>query len=445
MKRLVFISILGICLTASVTAQEKAWTMEECMQYAISNSPAVRKKTFEQEINKAEYTSAIANFFPSLDVGANARYNYGRSIDPETNTYKETTTFNNYYNGEANLPLFSGGQLINQWRSAKLNRQSGMNAIQKAKDDLALKVMQAYIDVVYYKGLMRYTSDKLEESRKNLHRSQRLVELGLKGKADLAQIEAEVANDDYLCTLQQNRYDMAISTLKEYMNYPIGEELEVGTVIIDSTYQPLNESVDDIYDYAQENNPTALQAGFDLRNSELKHLIQKGKLFPTIALYAGVNTSYFENLKSDVAPKSFNTQFKNNMGEYFGVSVRIPLFNRLNTVTEVRRARNNVRIAEETQSEILRQLQTAIEKAVLDREGYAKEITQMEKKLQAEDYSYQVTSRKYEEGLASSLDLRTSANLLLESQANLLHRKLMYLLKCKEVDYYKGVPLVIEN
>lgn len=445
MKKGLFTSILSICLTVFVTAQENVWTMEACMQYAISNSPAVRKKSYEQDINKAEYTSAIANFFPSLDIGANARYNYGRSIDPETNTYKETTTFNNYYNGEASLPLFNGGQLINQWRTAKLNRQSGMNAIQKAKDDLALQVMQAYIDVIYYKELMYYTTDKLEESKKNLYRSQRLVELGLKGKADLAQIEAEVANDDYLCTHQQNRYNMALSTLKEYMNYPIGEVLKVGTMNIDPAYQPFKESVDDIYGYAQENNPTALQAGYELRNSELQHLIQKGKLFPAISFYAGVNTSYFENLKSDIAPKSFNTQFKNNMGEYFGVSVRIPLFNRLNTVTEVRRARNNVRIAEETQSEILRQLQTAIEKAVLDKEGYAKEVAQMEKKLQAEEYSYQVTSRKYEEGLMSSLDLRTSANLLLESQANLLHRKLMYLLKCKEVEYYKGVPLIIEN
>ena len=101
-----------------------------------------------------------------------------------------------------------------------------------------------------------------------------------------------------------------------------------------------------------------------------------------------------------------------------------------------------MRIAQEQQTEVLRQLQTAIEQAILDREGYAKETIQMEKKAQADEIAYQVTLRKFEEGLMSPIDLQTSANTLLQSKADLLQRKLMYLLKCKLVDYYKGKPLI---
>ena len=103
-----------------------------------------------------------------------------------------------------------------------------------------------------------------------------------------------------------------------------------------------------------------------------------------------------------------------------------------------------MRIARETRTEVFRQLQTAIEQSVLDREGYAKEAIQMDKKVRSDEMAYRVTPRKYEEGLMSTLDVQTSANTLLESKANLLQKRLMYLLKSKLVDYYKGKPLINE-
>jgi len=177
----------------------------------------------------------------------------------------------------------------------------------------------------------------------------------------------------------------------------------------------------------------------------MDHLIQKGKLFPSIYLSAGVYTSYFDNLKSEVAPSSFSSQFNNNRGEYLSFGVQIPLFDGLSRVRNIRRARNNVRIAAEQQNEVLRQLHTAITQSVLERDGYAKESLQMEKKLNSDEIAYQVTLRKFEEGLMSPIDLQTSANILIESKATLLQKKLMYLLKCKQVDYYKGKDILIDN
>lgn len=174
----------------------------------------------------------------------------------------------------------------------------------------------------------------------------------------------------------------------------------------------------------------------------------KGRLLPSVSFSAGISTNYYEDLKSDnsaenyEAAPSFSSQFKNNRGEYFALNLSFPLFDGLNRITNLRRARNNVRIAQEQHTEVLRQLQTAIEQAVLDREGYAKETIQMDKKAKADELAYRVTLRKFEEGLMSPLDLQTSSNTLLLSKADLLQRKLMYLIKCRLVDYYKGQPLI---
>jgi len=445
MKKILLYTTLLFGLSSVTIAQNKLWTMEECMQYAVEHSPAVKQKVYTSDTYKADQTKAIASFFPSLEAGVYAEYNFGRAINPETNTYTNTTTFNNYYQGRANLPLFYGGQLVNQFRLAKSNRQMGMNDVQKAKDDLALSTIEAFVNVVYYQGTVQFAKEKSEESNRTLYKTRRQEELGVKGRADVALIEAQAAEDDYNLTQQENLYTTSILKLKEFMNYPYDEELVIDTTAIIPDYLPSDESAEDIFNLAKENNPMALQAAFKLKESKFNHLIAKGKLFPSISMSAGINTSYYEDLKSETAPVAFRTQFKNNRGEYISFSLSIPIFDRLSTITEIRRTRNSLKIAREQETEVLWQLQSAIEQSIADRKGFAKESILMEKKLNSDEIAYKVTLRKFEEGLMSPIELQTSANILIQSKANLLQKQLMYLLKCKQVDYYKGKPLIVEK
>ncbi|MEG2066166.1 MAG: TolC family protein [Tannerellaceae bacterium] len=445
MKQIVLTTVFSLALVAQTAAQEKRWNLDECMRYAVENSQKVKKQMYADDTYKAEYNASIASFFPSVSLNVDARYNFGRSIDPGTNTYKNISNFNNGYGLGVSIPLFNGGQLVNQWRMSKVNRQLGKTNIQKEKDNLALNAMQAYMDVVYYRGTVRMAAEQLEESSRTLYKTSRMEQLGLKGKADVAQFEAQVAADDYNLTHQQNLCNTALLTLKDHMNFPSDMELDVDTLVAEKAYlSALDESIEEIYNQATENNPTALQATYQLKSYQMQHLVEKGRLLPRISLSGGVSTNYFENLNTETAADPFGTQFKNNRGEYITINFSFPLFDGLSRLTNLRRARNNVRIAMAQQTEVYRQLQTAIEQAVLDREGFAKETVQMEEKRQADEIAYKVTLRKYEEGLMSSIDLQTSANTLLLSKANLLQKQLMYLMKCRLVDYYKGQPLINE-
>jgi len=442
MKKILFITVITVSLVARVTAQEKVWTMEECMQYAIDNSPKVNIQKHTHNTYKAEYNQSIASFLPTISTQIRVNYGFGRSVDDSYN-YINSTSLTNDYQAWTSIPVFTGGQLINGWRLAKVNRQLGMNDIQKEKDDLAIKTMAAYVDVVYYQQTTRFAAEKLDESKHTLFQAQRMEDMGLKSKADVVQIESQVAEDDYFLVNQQNQYNIALLTLKDYMNLPFENTLQVDTIVAENlNFLITNESIEDIYEYAKEANPTALQSEYQLKASKMQHLIEKGKLLPSIYFGAGIYTDYFKNLKSDDPTSSFSSQLKNKRREYVQFTLSFPLFDGLKKVTSVRKARNNVRIAREQQTDILRQLQTSIEKAVLEREGYAKETIQMDKKMKSDEYSYRVTLRQFEEGLMNAIELQTSANTLLQSRANLLQRKLMYLVKCKEVDYYKGLPLI---
>ena len=441
MKKIVLSTLLLVGFSAAIVAQEQVWTLDECMRYAVENSPAVKKKIHTSDTYKAEHASAVAQFFPQVSANIGGQYNFGRSIDPATNVYNNVTTFDNSYGAALRIPVFTGGQLINEWLKSKSNRRMGVNDIQKAKDDLALETMQAFLDVVYYQGTIKMAEEKLAESKQTLYKTQRQSELGLKSGADIAQFEAQVAADDYTLTHQQNLFDAAVVKLKEKMNYPADMEIRVDTVVPEVSLIAETENVLDIFDYASRNNPTALQADFQWKESKYNYRISKGQLLPSIYFDAGISTNYFKTLNSEETVSSFGSQFRNNRGEYLAISVSIPLFSGLTGIKNARTARNNMRIAEETKTEVLRQLQSAIEQAVLDREGYAKEAIQMEKKVKSDAIAYRVTERKYEEGLMSALDLQTSGNTLLTSKADLLQRKLLYIMKCKLVDYYKGKPL----
>jgi len=443
MKRIIYTAVIGLSISSLSLAQDKLWTMDECMKYAVENSPKVKIAKHEEDTNKAEQLYAFGSFLPSIGADTDARWSFGRSIDPETNTYNNTSTFNNSYSLYSSLPLFRGGQLINQWKLSTVNRLLGREASRQAEDELAINTMQAYIDAMFYHGTVKLAAEKQEESAQLLLKTRRLEELGLKGKADVAQIEAQAAADDYNLTHQQNLYEIAMLTLKEFMNYDSSLPFLLDTTAISTEFLALEESAESIYEYAADNNPIAVQSGLTLRGYKLRHLMAKGSYFPTISLNAGVSTNYFDNLKSENDPASFGSQFNNNRGQYVALSVSVPLFDRFSRRTEVRRARNNVRIAEERRTETLRQLRTTVEKAVTDRDGYLKEIIQMEKQANANDLAYKLSSRKYEEGLLSPLDLQTSSNLLIESKVNLLQKRLLYIVKTKQVQYYKGEPLVL--
>ena len=441
MKNKLYIAAVLISLSIPAFSQENLWSMDECMKYAVENSPKVKKAHYQEDNYKADRLAAFGSFLPSIGAETNARYNYGRSIDPETNTYINTSTFNNSYGISSSAPLFAGGRLVNQWRMAKFSSLLGKQESRLTEDELAINTMQAYISAVFYRENAKLATETLEESKQLLRKTQLMEEIGLRGKADVAEIEAQVAANDYNLTHQENQYKIAILTLKEMMNYEASVHLALDTTITSPQYILDSESADAIFAYALENNPKMQQASMALKVSRMQQLIEKGRLFPTISLYAGVSTNYYENLTSG-NPISFNSQFKNNRGEYFGVVFSVTLFDRLNRTTSIRKARNNMNIALEQQNETQRQLQISIEKAIADRDGFTKEIVQMERQVNANHIVYTQSMRKYEEGLTDPIDLQTNTNKLVESKIILLQKRLMHIAATKQVEYYKGKSLI---
>ena len=161
-------------------------------------------------------------------------------------------------------------------------------------------------------------------------------------------------------------------------------------------------------------------------------------MMPTLSLNAGISTSYYKTLGGAYQAPAFGDQFRNNRGEYISATLSIPLFDGLNRLTTKKRARYAYEQAKERMKEEERRLHDEIASAVMDRDGYAKEIEALNTKVEADAEAYRLNTRKYEEGLLSLIDLQLSANTYFSSRVELLQKQMLYLLKDKLVEYYKG-------
>lgn len=436
MNKIFSISIILSSFVMTASAQER-WTMDRCISYAVQHAATVTQAQITADQKCADSRLARLSFLPTVNAGVSAQYQWGRNIDPETNTYDNVTTFNNYYNIEASLVLFDGGQTLRAFQAAKMGRDHALTALEKSRDDKAIDIMTKFVDAVYAHQLIALNEEKLSDSKALLHKTRRLYELGNKSLPDVTQLESQVTTDTFNLLHQRNAYRTALMVLQTAMNYPLSDTLLLDEATADTAALILRDRADDL----QGGNVNVRLAELNARQAQLALKDRRAQLLPKLSLAGGVYTNYYRNFSrpSSETP-TFRSQLDNNLGEYVGVSLTIPLFS-VTSRRNVRQARADRDLAVSQWEESRRQWRDGISQAILDRDGYYSEVRQMQVKVKADSVAYHLNRRKYEEGMLSTFDLHTSAETLLESRIKLLQTQLLFTLKQKLVNYYKGEPL----
>lgn len=430
-------TLISIVFAFSASAQQ-LWSLEQCMAYAADHASSVVQARWDVASADATRNEALADFFPSVSAQVGGQLSWGRNIDPETNTYNDIATFNNGYGIYASLTIFDGGQTLNRYRQARNERKRYINSLEMKRDDCAISTMMAFADALYYLNSIKIAEDKLIQSEGMLTLTKTQEELGLKGIPEVVEAEANVANDKYSLVHQNNLYRQAMLNLRSTMNLAPDYPFSIDTVnhIIEGVF--INDDPESIYLEALNSNPKTLNYQLQAKSSKYSYDIAKGNLLPNISLNAGISTSYFKNLSGEHSAPLFGEQFRNNRGEYIAATLTIPIFNGLSNISGKNRAKYAYQQAKEQLTDQQRRLHDEIVSAVMDRDGYAMEIKALTSKRDADAEAFRLNTRKYEEGLISLIDLQLSANTYYSSRVELLQKQMLFLLKYKLVEYYKG-------
>ncbi|MGN0218076.1 MAG: TolC family protein, partial [Bacteroidaceae bacterium] len=360
-QRLLFITWT---LLATAVPAQRMWTADQCMQYAVDHSRNVRAGRLTLADYEAERMRAAGGFLPSVGASVGGQVNFGRAIDPETNTYTTVSTLYNSYGLSASIPVFDGLQRYNELHAARASVLMGRQGVLAQKEQVAQQVLKQYVDAVYQMGALRLARQKREESMALLVQSRAMAEVGLRSEADTAQMRATYASDDCEVTRQESLLSNALLALKTTMNYPVDEPLQIDTAAV-PTYPLVACQAGELYAQACGWNPSVLMAGYNLKVARLGLRSARGAFFPSLSVGAGISTSYYRQIDAKGAA-GFGSQFRNNRGEYVYASVSIPVFNRLGLLANLRRQRNNVERARETLGQRQDDLRVLIEQTASD-------------------------------------------------------------------------------
>ena len=432
--------VLALALVGMTSAKaQTTMSLHDCMVYAVSNSTKMRIQ--QAEVGDAQIDrrdAALKLFTPQISASTYAYYNFGRSIDPQTNTYFNTTSFHNNYGVSAGYDLFNGFQAVNNFKISKTGMLIADSMEKQVEADICLAVMEAYYNVVYYKRLCDVYEEQVATAETSLKKARRQEELGQKGHADVIQMEAELADRQYDLINTRNMYQDQKMTLADLMFWPVDEELVIDTSMPAWQEEPV--AADNVVDFALDHNPAVQIASWKQLNAKRELNTAKWQVLPTVGLYAGWSTSYYTYQGSSTAP--FHDQFRNNGGEYVEVSVSFPIWNRLSKQSTISRKRHAFEKATAEYDQKRRDVESEVRRAVQDRDGAATAYLQAQHKAEVQAEAYNLNLKKLEQGLISPLEFQTANNNYLKSQADEMNSLFKYLIKQAVVKYYNGIEYI---
>ena len=422
---------------------EHKLTLHECMEIAVENSSKMKLQATEIDDARLMRRQAIpSTFTPQIAGGTSGNFNFGRTVDPETNTYKSITSFNNGYYVGGSLTLFDGFSAVNNMKITKTALQMGFQREEQLREEISLATMEAFFNVVFAEELVKVLTSFVETAKQNLHLANRQKELGQKGYADVVQFEAELADREYELVNARNQRDNALLILKDMMLWAVDEPLKIDTDLRAPSRHPAP-SYGELAEHARLTMPAARMAEGKMDNAFRELRTAKWSLLPSLSMSGGWSTSYYtlEGVHTD----NFRTQFKANRGEYVQFNLSIPIFGGLIKRAKVAKARHAYNRAEIEYKQTLHDVDQEVARAIQEHDGARVALTQAERRSAVQEEAYRLNKSKLERGLISPLEFQTASNQYLKSRAERMDAELKYRLKQSVVRYYQGESYLDQN
>ncbi len=472
-KLLIIIS-LSIVFCKS-NAQQK-FSLEGAIGYAVENNLQLKQAKLTTELDSENLLASRVSLLPDFNGSINQSNNFGRTINPTTNTY--TNSNSHYLQGTLNgqLVLFGGFQKLNLIKENKYLLLSDNSRFEKSKNDVILNVLTFYLQILSYQDLIVSTRQKSEVSKQQLDYDQKKLAVGNITEGDLLQDQAQYAQDIQNMTIYQNNLDISRTSLLQYMNLDLSQPLEVvrpDTLIVEglhTTYDAI-----DVYKKASAVLPNvkAEEYAADAYKKALE--VARGALYPSLTLGTSLGTVYspqYKNYTQSAVPsgqlsptpfitsisrepvlaetflsssrtQAFHDQIKNNLSKYYGLNLNIPIFNGWQTRMQVRRAKIQYR-QQLLVAEIARTtLNKTIVQAVIDLRASDKKYQADHSSTQALKRSFYYSQQRYNNGMLNSLDFNLAKSKFTVAEATEIQDKYDLIFKAKVIDFYLGNKITL--
>ena len=421
------------CITIGSANSQQKWDLNKCIQYTLENNNSLKNAEINKKLQRIHLSQTRINLLPQIGAGLGVKESFGRSVNPATNTYADVNNLENTYGIDASMTIFSGFAKLNRIAFEKYNLKVEDNRLEQQKNLVTYNVIDAYFNLLLHQGVYSLQQENLKLMQEQYTSIKKYIKVGRKAESDIYEFDAKLATDSFLLVQQTGAMDKALLQLKATMNFPIGDSLMVDTVLF---------SVNPLIDTIQSGflTETAMKQLPKLKVTEnqlfaaMKYVAQvRGAFSPSIEMYAGWNTSYYKT--SGVGALPLNEQLKNNAGQYVGLSLKIPIFDRLSRINTLRSAKLEYKKAENNHLENLAYIEMEINAAYIDWQTAKNEYFAAEKQLEKSEVAFLTAEKKFGIGQINVIEFYIQKNELLRAKTELLRTNLQLALKEKYVQF----------
>ena len=447
----ILIGALSLMLTASVTAQTKQtpeqssptrslWTLQECIDYAMQHNITLQRARLQLQSAKEDVSQSKAALLPSLNASTSHNLSYRPWQDTgmatvtngTVNTKTNTTSYNGSYGLNASWTVWNGNRNRNQVKLNRLSEEQAELEIQESANSIQEKISQLYVQILYLSEAVKVNEESLKTSQANENRGREMVEVGKMSKADLAQLSAQRATDEYNIVNAETQVKNYKLQLKQLLEIVDNSEFDIMIPpTTDAQAQADIPSLMTVYEQALATRPEIQSAEMAIKSSDVSLDIAKAGRMPTVSLSASAGTS-----TNSLANNGWGNQMKFNFNSGAGVSVSVPLIDQRQTKTNVAKARiqreNNILALQDQQ----KQLYQTIENYWLDATSNQQRFRAALATVESEQQSYDLLQEKFNVGLTNIVELMTGKDRLLQAEQNRLQSKYMTILNLQMLKFY---------
>ena len=441
MKKIIILVALVTLVRLDVLAETKQWSLRECCNYAIEHNISIKQQENQRRKEELQLSTAKNSRLPDLSGSVGQNFSFGRGLTA-ANTYSNTNTSSTSFSLGTSVPLFTGFQIPNQIKLNQLNLEAATADLEKAKDDIRVKVAEAYVQILYDMEIAEVAHRQIEIDSAQVARLQAFVNNGKAAEAELSQQKATLANSRLTATQADNNTRLAILSLTQLLELPTPDGFSVVRPDLSSVgccATAANFTPDAIYAEALGIKPEILSQELKLKGTEHSIKIAKAGHYPTLSLSGGLGTNYYTT--SGFNSDSFSSQLKNNFSQYIGLNLNVPIFNRFQTRNSIRSARidqeNQQLQLENTKKTLYKEIQQVYYNAL---NAQTKEKSS-EEALQSTKDAFQLMQAKYENGKANITEFNESKNNYLKSESDLVQARYENLYQHALLEFYRGKEL----
>ena len=440
---LIILSCL-LLLPAGMKAEDdmpKQWTLRNCIDYALEHNITIRRNRINVESTQEDVKTAKADFLPSLSGNISQRIvnrpnsASGTIISGDNITTSESkTSYNGSYGIDANWTVYNGSKRVNTLKQQQLNSRIAELTVDESENSIEENITQLYVQILYSAEAVKVNESTLEVSRKEFERGQELFNAGSIASSDLAQLEAQVSNDNYQLVTSQTALQNYKLQLKQLLELDGDFEMDLFLPPLDdsSVLIPLP-TKDDVYQTALNLRPEIESSKLNIEASDMNIKISRAGYIPSLSLSAGIGTT-----NANGNDFSFSEQVKQNWNNSIGLTLSIPIFDKRQTKSAVNKAKLQRQTSELDLMDNQKTLYKTIESLWLSANSAQQQYVAATQKLKSTQASYALVSEQFNLGMKNTVELLTEKNNLLSAQQETLQAKYTAILNAGLLRFYQG-------